>query len=81
VKITDDAGNIGWGEASLEGHTQAVEGCLDSYIERYVGMNAEYTIFQSRLRNKVTNQNLKVISSIFGKQHGDLAFIEVARFL
>jgi galactonate dehydratase len=41
VKITDDAGNIGWGEASLEGHTQAVEGCLDSYIERYVGMNAE----------------------------------------
>jgi hypothetical protein len=41
VKITDDAGNIGWGEASLEGHTQAVEGCLDAYIERYTGMDAE----------------------------------------
>ncbi|PMD62335.1 mandelate racemase/muconate lactonizing protein-like protein [Hyaloscypha bicolor E] len=41
VKITDDAGNIGWGEASLEGHTQAVEGCLDAYIERYTGMDAD----------------------------------------
>ena len=41
VKITDDAGNVGWGEASLEGHTQAVEGCLDAYIKRYVGMDAE----------------------------------------
>jgi hypothetical protein len=41
VKITDDAGNVGWGEASLEGHTQAVEGCLDAYIERYAGMDAE----------------------------------------
>lgn len=42
VKITDDAGLIGWGEASLEGHTQAVEGCLDAYIDRYTGMDAEY---------------------------------------
>jgi GTP-dependent phosphoenolpyruvate carboxykinase len=41
VKITDDAGNVGWGEASLEGHTQAVEGCLDAYIDRYTGMDAE----------------------------------------
>lgn len=41
VKITDEAGNIGWGEASLEGHTQAVEGCLDAYTARYVGMNAD----------------------------------------
>jgi len=41
VKITDEAGNIGWGEASLEGHTQAVEGCLDAYIDRYTGMEAD----------------------------------------
>jgi hypothetical protein len=41
VKITDEAGNVGWGEASLEGHTNAVEGCLDAYIERYTGMDAE----------------------------------------
>ncbi|MCJ1402029.1 hypothetical protein MMC11_005248 [Xylographa trunciseda] len=38
VKITDSLGHTGWGEASLEGHTQAVEGCLDAYRERYVGV-------------------------------------------
>lgn len=42
VKITDDAGNFGWGEASLEGHSQAVEGCLDAWFERYTGLDAEY---------------------------------------
>ena len=41
VKITDEAGNVGWGEASLEGHTQAVEGCLDAWIDQYTGMEAE----------------------------------------
>jgi galactonate dehydratase len=41
VKITDEDGNVGWGEASLEGHTQAVEGCLDSYTQRILGMDAE----------------------------------------
>ena len=41
VKIVDEDGRVGWGEASLEGHTQAVEGCLDAYRERIVGMEAE----------------------------------------
>ncbi|KAJ0383685.1 hypothetical protein COL922a_009982 [Colletotrichum nupharicola] len=41
VKITDEAGNVGWGEASLEGHTQAVEGCLDAWFERYSDMEAD----------------------------------------
>ena len=36
VKIVDDKGNYGWGEASLEGLTQAVEGCLDAWIEKLV---------------------------------------------
>ncbi|USP77776.1 D-galactonate dehydratase [Curvularia clavata] len=41
VKITDTDGNFGWGEASLEGHTQAVEGCLDAWAERYMGFEAD----------------------------------------
>lgn len=41
VKITDTSGAFGWGEASLEGHTQAVEGCLDAWIEKYVGAEAD----------------------------------------
>ncbi|CAG9990697.1 unnamed protein product [Clonostachys byssicola] len=41
VKIIDQEGNVGWGEASLEGHTQAVEGCLDAWISQYTGMEAD----------------------------------------
>lgn len=41
VKITDVDGNVGWGEASLEGHTQAVEGCLDAYGERLMGLGVD----------------------------------------
>jgi galactonate dehydratase len=41
VKITDADGNYGWGEASLEGHTEAVEGCLDAFAQRFAGMDAE----------------------------------------
>jgi galactonate dehydratase len=41
VKITDENDRVGWGEASLEGHTQAVEGCLDAYRDRILGMDAE----------------------------------------
>jgi L-alanine-DL-glutamate epimerase-like enolase superfamily enzyme len=41
VKITDDKGNYGWGEATLEGHSKAVEGALDEIIDRVVGLEAE----------------------------------------
>jgi galactonate dehydratase len=42
VKITDEEGNFGWGEATLEGHSLAVEGALDEVITRIVGQEAEY---------------------------------------
>lgn len=42
VKICDDQGNFGWGEATLEGHTKAVEGALDEIIDRIIGYEAEY---------------------------------------
>ncbi len=41
VKVCDEDGNYGWGESTLEGHTQAVEGCLDSLIHRFVNFEAE----------------------------------------
>ncbi|OJJ06220.1 hypothetical protein ASPVEDRAFT_45618 [Aspergillus versicolor CBS 583.65] len=40
VKITDEAGGYGWGEATLEGHDLAVEGALDEMIVRLKGMEA-----------------------------------------
>jgi galactonate dehydratase len=46
VKITDEEGRVGWGEASLEGHTQAVEGCLDAYTARVVGLEAECVLLR-----------------------------------
>jgi galactonate dehydratase len=42
VKIIDDSGAVGWGEASLEGHTEAVEGCLNSWFQRYKNLDGEY---------------------------------------
>jgi len=41
VKVTDDQGFYGWGEATLEGHTQAVEGALDEIIARIIGYEAD----------------------------------------
>jgi len=41
VKVTDGAGNFGWGESTLEGHTEAIEGSLDELIARFVGYEAE----------------------------------------
>ncbi|KAI9702188.1 MAG: hypothetical protein M1820_006270 [Bogoriella megaspora] len=41
VKITDRDGNFGWGEATLEGHTEAVEGTLDGFSKRFLGFEAD----------------------------------------
>ncbi|KAI4716146.1 mandelate racemase/muconate lactonizing enzyme family protein [Aureobasidium sp. EXF-10727] len=41
VKIVDAEGHVGWGEATLEGHTKAVEGTLNGYIDRFVGLEAD----------------------------------------
>lgn len=41
VKVTDADGAFGWGEASLEGHSEAVEGCLDAFSLRFKGLDAE----------------------------------------
>ncbi|KAJ9657098.1 hypothetical protein H2201_008306 [Coniosporium apollinis] len=41
VKICDEDGNYGWGESTLEGHTEAVEGCLDALIKRFMGYEAD----------------------------------------
>lgn len=41
VKITDDEGRYGWGESTLEGHTEAIEGTLDSLSKRFQGYEAE----------------------------------------
>lgn len=41
VKITDEDGNYGWGESTLEGHTEAIEGSLDELIQIFMSYEAE----------------------------------------
>ncbi|MBC8026728.1 MAG: galactonate dehydratase [Steroidobacteraceae bacterium] len=41
VKITTDDGLTGWGEASLEGHAEAVEGALASLRDRLLGTDPD----------------------------------------
>jgi galactonate dehydratase len=48
VKVTDEGGNIGWGEATLEGHTNAVEGALDAFKVQFLGFDAEYASVRHR---------------------------------
>jgi galactonate dehydratase len=45
VKVTDEHKNYGWGEATLEGHTEAIEGALDEMIQVFMGYDAEYVYF------------------------------------
>lgn len=41
VKVTTDDGLVGWGEASLEGHAEAVEGALVSLRDRLLGTDPD----------------------------------------
>ncbi len=40
VRIETDDGVVGWGEASLEGHAEAVEGAFESLRDRFLGADA-----------------------------------------
>jgi len=37
VRIETHDGLVGWGESTLEGHTEAVEGCLTHFSQRLIG--------------------------------------------
>lgn len=39
VRVETDSGLVGWGEASLEGHGEAVEGAFVSLRDRFIGAN------------------------------------------
>jgi galactonate dehydratase len=41
VKVTSEDGLYGWGESTLEGHTEAIEGSLNELIGRFIGYEAE----------------------------------------
>ncbi len=41
VRVESSAGTVGWGESSLEGHAEAVEGAFASLKDRFIGANPD----------------------------------------
>ncbi|RHZ56900.1 uncharacterized protein CDV56_102418 [Aspergillus thermomutatus] len=41
IKVVDEEGQYGWGESTLEGHTEAVEGTLNALCKRFQGYEAD----------------------------------------
>lgn len=84
VKVTDEDGNVGWGEASLEGHTQAVEGCLDAWFEKFKGHDAEYVssnlVYWTKRERRTLTKSVTVRLSTSGRWHGALGFIAAGQF-
>ncbi|HVL29441.1 MAG TPA: D-galactonate dehydratase, partial [Sphingomicrobium sp.] len=37
VRVESADGAVGWGEASLEGHAEAVDGAFESLRDRFIG--------------------------------------------
>lgn len=71
VKITDAEDKAGWGEATLEGHSLAVEGALDEIITRILGYEAELARSNLSVVSRQPCSNIVVvISSTSGRRYG-----------
>ncbi|KDQ50367.1 hypothetical protein JAAARDRAFT_211776 [Jaapia argillacea MUCL 33604] len=68
VLVTTADGYKGWGEATLEGHTEAVEGALLDLAERFVGRNADdiQAIWQEAYRGGFYRGGPVLMSAISG---------------
>lgn len=68
VRVETSDGHVGWGESTLEGHTEAVEGALKDLTERFIGWDADgiqdIWQFAHRARFYRGGPVLMVISSI-----------------
>ncbi|KAG6829580.1 hypothetical protein H0H87_010869 [Tephrocybe sp. NHM501043] len=54
VRLETADGIVGWGEGTLEGHTEAIEGAYKDLIERFVGVDADniQDIWQTAYRGR-----------------------------
>lgn len=55
VKVTDEEGQYGWGESTLEGHTEAIEGTLSALSKRFQGYEAEYVHYDKVSYGQLTD--------------------------
>ncbi|KAK9357925.1 enolase N-terminal domain-like protein [Lipomyces starkeyi] len=68
VKVETENGIVGWGEATLEGHAEAVEGAFEDFRERFIGWeaaNIEDT-YQSAYRHRFYRGGEVLMSALAG---------------
>ncbi|KAG9245425.1 enolase C-terminal domain-like protein [Calycina marina] len=66
---SNEEGYVGWGELSLEGHTQEVEGCFDAYTQRVKARKLDVPIYQ--LPGGTARNAIKVYAWIGGDRPND----------
>ncbi len=68
VRLESSDGIVGWGEATLEGHTEAVEGSLKDLAERFVGHPCDdiEQIWQSGFRQRFYRAGPVLLSAMSG---------------
>ncbi|KAI0074077.1 enolase C-terminal domain-like protein [Panus rudis PR-1116 ss-1] len=68
VRVETQDGIVGWGEATLEGHTEAVEGALDALAQTFVGWDADriQDIWQHAYRSKFYRGGPVLMSALSG---------------
>ncbi|KAF7309165.1 Enolase C-terminal domain-like protein [Mycena kentingensis (nom. inval.)] len=68
VRVETDKGIVGWGEATLEGHTEAVEGAFKSLREQFVGWDSAgiEDIWQAAYRLRFYRGGPVLMSAISG---------------
>ncbi|KAF8635416.1 hypothetical protein AX15_000410 [Amanita polypyramis BW_CC] len=68
VRVETSDGVVGWGEATLEGHTEAVEGAFEDLRTRFVGSDADniQDIWQSAYRARFYRGGPVLMSALSG---------------
>jgi galactonate dehydratase len=68
VRVEASDGTVGWGEATLEGHIEAVEGSLQDLTERFLGhsCNDIERIWQSAHRQRFYRSGPVLLSALSG---------------
>ncbi|KAG6887934.1 hypothetical protein C0992_010181 [Termitomyces sp. T32_za158] len=68
VRVETSEGIVGWGEGTLEGHTEAIEGAFEDLIERFVGTDADniQDIWQTAYRGRFYRGGPVLMSALSG---------------
>ncbi|KAM0754981.1 putative mandelate racemase/muconate lactonizing enzyme [Meredithblackwellia eburnea MCA 4105] len=68
VRVETERGIVGWGEATLEGHSEAVEGAFADFRERFVGWDAANIedIYQTAYRHRFYRGGEVLMSALSG---------------